>query len=175
MWMNEYEVEDATRRFDDDDTPNLARGARILARLVAWTNRNSDGWPYWQKPHKAASKLQDHLHEATTAYYRGASIADLSDTELNVALRPVKAFLTRQGVDHDTILQEPPPPPTLSSQDGPARGISEFRVHLGPDGSLSITWQPPGEEARDAAILDRESTLSKMLTAILIDVLAGHR
>jgi hypothetical protein len=106
MWMNEWEVEDAVERFTDE-TPNLHRGVGILSRLMRWTNNNSDGWPYWQKPSNAAGKLMDHLHAAMRSY----AVKDITEAELKKALSPIKAFLTKQGVDHALILEEPPPAP----------------------------------------------------------------
>lgn len=107
-WINEYEVEEVAEKFHDaDETPNLHRGAQILLRLMRWTNNNSDGWPYWQKPANAASKLMDLLH----AHRRDWAVVDISTQELTKALSPIKAFLTKQGVDHALILDDPPPPP----------------------------------------------------------------
>lgn len=103
MWMNEYEVESAIRLFDDPDTPNLYAAAESLAQLVEWTNSNSDGWPYWPKPAKAATRLMDLLQMAQRQAYNG-TLRDASAADLTTALRPVKAFLTRQGVDSATVL-----------------------------------------------------------------------
>jgi hypothetical protein len=100
--MNRWDVDEAAERFTDE-TPNLQRGARVLVRLVNWTDSNSDGWPYWQKPSNAASKLMEHLESAKRTY----EPTDLTDAELTKALTPIKAFLTKQGVDHALILTEP--------------------------------------------------------------------
>ena len=109
MWMNEYDVDEAVRLFDANEVPNLARGATTLANLVRWTNSNSDGWPYWSKPSNAAKSLQTMLSDRTYAARfghdrQGRPLSDVTKPELDKALRPVKAFLTRQGVDHDMIL-----------------------------------------------------------------------
>lgn len=121
MWMNEWEVEDLQRRFDDD-TPNLCNAAQILGRLVDWTNNNSDGWAYWQKPSNAASSLMDALRQKERDQREDGCVAregkvvkftDLTDAELKQVLRPIKAFLTRQKVEHNTILEPPPPPPPV--------------------------------------------------------------
>jgi hypothetical protein len=115
MWMNEHDVEDAVLRYSDTDTPNLLAGAQILARLVRWTNRNSDGWPYWSKPGNAAKRLMDVLRENEYAARfghdrNGEPLTDITRADLQRALRPIKAFLTRQGVPHDAVLVEPPKP-----------------------------------------------------------------
>ena len=112
MWMNEHEVAEARNLFDPEDTPNLAQGAWVLGNLVAWTNRNSDGWPYWPKPSRAANSLMDllraHTYAARFGHYQGTAdeLHDVTEAELAKALRPIKAFLTRQGV-RDTALVLP--------------------------------------------------------------------
>jgi hypothetical protein len=63
-YLNEHEAEDCERVFTHfNDTPNLAAGARIIVELIAWTNLCSDGWAYWQKPRKAATRLVDVLDD----------------------------------------------------------------------------------------------------------------
>ena len=99
MFMNEYEIEDALRRFEPTETPNLATAAAALARLCLWTNRNSDGWPYWSKPIRASAKLQTLINSVDRF-----DPVDASDKELRAALSPIKAFLTRQGVDHSLVI-----------------------------------------------------------------------
>ncbi|HVQ18698.1 MAG TPA: hypothetical protein VMT27_06640 [Actinomycetes bacterium] len=109
-WMNEYEVGEATARLREqkDEVPNLAQGAWVLNNLVDWTNRNSDGWPYWPKPARAANSLMVMLENRSYAIRfghdrKGAPLADLTDAELALALRPIKAFLTRQGTDCSVV------------------------------------------------------------------------
>jgi hypothetical protein len=109
MWMNEYEVEEALARFDEEQTPNLYKGAVQLERLVAWVNSNSDGWPYWNPPARAANRLMERLHEADIENRRGREVTDLTDAELKTLLRPVKTFLTKRGEDAEKILNPPPP------------------------------------------------------------------
>lgn len=106
LFMSEYEVEETLHIFDGPATPNLAAGAMALARLVEWTNRNSDGWPYWPKPSRAAKSLMEALEAARKQYYAGREVEDISAAELARVLRPIKAFLTRQGASHD-VLKEP--------------------------------------------------------------------
>jgi hypothetical protein len=105
-WMNGAEVEEAAERFDAEDTPNLFRGARILERLMDWTDSNSDGWPYWQKPANAANKLMDLIHAANRF-----DPQDITEAQLKAALSPIKAFLTKHGVEHSKVLDPPPPAP----------------------------------------------------------------
>lgn len=101
-WLNEWDIELAVERWED--YPNLGTGARALDALAAWTNGNSDGWPYWAKPARASARLMGLLAAKETEYRQGGSVADLSDSELSQVLRPIKAFLTRQGADWRTIL-----------------------------------------------------------------------
>lgn len=95
MWMNEWEVRDQPDRFDAETHPNAERGARILLNLLVWVNNNSDGWPYWSKPTRAADRLMDLLRKTDA----GCSGADVTAEELAYALRPIKSFLTKHGVD----------------------------------------------------------------------------
>lgn len=103
MWMNEYDIEDALRLTATLELPVARRGAEILSRLKDWTNGNSDGWPYWGKPAKAADKLMTALQSAIDASRRGDDV-DVTEAQLKTALTPIKAFLTRQGVEHSKIL-----------------------------------------------------------------------
>lgn len=104
-WMNEYDVEQAVARFSGNpETPNLGYASEVLVRLVGWTNSNSDGWPYWRKPAKAASRLMEALQQASGEYFRGARVTDLPDADLKRALTPVKSFLTRENVPHPEVL-----------------------------------------------------------------------
>ena len=96
--MNEYDIEDAVRRFRSD-TPNLQRAALVLARLMGWTNSCSDGWQYWRKPKQSARKLMALVEDATRNHWRGNEDGDITDAQLKAALTPIKAFLTRHGVN----------------------------------------------------------------------------
>lgn len=102
-WMNEGEIEQMLTRFDEDT--NLIQGARILYRLMRWTNYNSDGWPYWQKPSRAASKLTELLQTADRRLYRDRDFSDVEFKELQKTLTPIKSFLTRQGVAHSEVFE----------------------------------------------------------------------
>lgn len=108
MWMNRYEIADA-QSVDAETLPNAARAARILDRLVEWTDQNSDGWPYWSKPSKAADKLMTALKAAMDSRFRHPYDVDITDAVLKGALTPIKSFLTKQGVDHALILDDPAP------------------------------------------------------------------
>lgn len=102
MWMNEYEIEDALRLTAYFELPVARRAAEILSKLKDWTNDNSDGWPYWTKPSKAADKLMTALQVSIQAS-RQQDDKDMTATELRAALTPVKSFLTRHGVNFTDI------------------------------------------------------------------------
>lgn len=98
-WMNEYEIEEAVERFTHvPDCPNLLAGAETLHRLVRWTNRNSDGWPYWQKPGNAAKALMDLLTTADRFDPQDCTEADLKRT-----YTPIKSFLTRHAATRNGV------------------------------------------------------------------------
>lgn len=102
--MNEYEIEDALRWFDEDDQPNLIHAARVLYRLMRWTNGCSDGWQYWRKPKQAATKLQA-LVLAGREVNRGnyGYLTDVTEKELKAAFTPIKSLLTKQGAAHSEV------------------------------------------------------------------------
>lgn len=106
MFMNEYDIEESLRFTAYNELPNLRKGAEVLSNLKDWTNSHSDGWPYWPKPARAASRLMEALQEATRSHYRGREVKDLTDAELTAALRPIKSFLTRQDVKHTEVFKE---------------------------------------------------------------------
>lgn len=102
MWMNEYDIEDAVRQFRGD--PVLGAGAQTLANLVEWTNANSDGWPYWQKPARAADRLMSLIQDEQRALRGGPALDEVAVKALyKKALVPIKAFRTRQGADFAII------------------------------------------------------------------------
>lgn len=107
MWMNEYEVEEILSRtaHEAGEVPNLYTGARVLHALMEWTNANSDGWPYWNKPSSAAGRLMEVFHDyqypLRFGHDRdGQPLADLPQDELKRLLAPIKSFLTKQGIDY---------------------------------------------------------------------------
>ncbi len=109
LFMNEHEVEETVLRIDPDETPNLAAGAAVLSALVDWTDSNSDGWPYWSKPSRAARNLMEVLYEKDYAIrfghdQEGQPLTDVSMADLTKALRPIKTFLTTQGVNWNADL-----------------------------------------------------------------------
>jgi hypothetical protein len=68
MFMNEHEIADAAERYRDH--PILGPATRTLRNLAEWTNENSDGWPYWSKPIRAAARLQEMITRDGTHRYR---------------------------------------------------------------------------------------------------------
>lgn len=104
MQMNDYDVEETAEFLEQygEDTPNLQEASKVLLRLMRWTNRNSDGWAYWAKPSKAAARLEGLLANVRHDYIRD-ELTDATPAELSAAYRPIKAFLTRQDVDHTEV------------------------------------------------------------------------
>jgi hypothetical protein len=94
LYMNEYEIHDAQGRYRDHEI--LGPATRTLAELADWTNRNSDGWPYWAKPCRAAAKLQE-LIGTTRTYIDDPYRDDATLDALKRAYRPIRSFATRHG------------------------------------------------------------------------------
>jgi hypothetical protein len=102
--MNEYEVEEALRWFDEEDQANLIYAARVLYRLMRWTNSCSDGWPYWQKPRRASAKLQALVQAGREKNRRNyGDLEDCTEAEMKAAFTPIKSFLTRIGTAHSEV------------------------------------------------------------------------
>lgn len=101
-YMNEYDIDSAWRRHGYH--PVLGPAVQTLANLVEWTNRNSDGWAYWPKPCRAAARLQELIErDGTSRYLFDDERLDATPEEYRAALRPIKAFRTRQGADFEII------------------------------------------------------------------------
>ena len=98
MFMNEYEVEETVLLAARYELPQAMEAAMTLTRLVNWANRNSDGWCYWPKPCRAAKGLQELLSGMDRF-----DPDDLDPADVRRAYGPIKAFLTRQGVDHGKV------------------------------------------------------------------------
>jgi hypothetical protein len=104
-YLNDYEAADAERLFTISGlTPNLTHAARIICELISWTDSNSDGWPYWAKPRNAAAALIMLVGGSRREMLSGRRVEDISEDDLNRALRPLKAFLTKQKVDWNADL-----------------------------------------------------------------------
>ena len=102
--MNDYDLDNAARRYDPNAVPNRANLTKVVSRLMAWTNQNSDGWAYWPKPVRAAARAMELIESTTNPENERREREDASDAETVSALRPIKSFLTRMGVDHSTII-----------------------------------------------------------------------
>jgi hypothetical protein len=94
LFMNTYEIDEAVQQWRQH--PVLGPAARTLRNLSDWADGNSDGWAYWPKPCRAATKLQEML-QREDRWTPPAATAE----ELKAALKPIKAFRTRQGADFE--------------------------------------------------------------------------
>lgn len=104
-FMNEFDLENALGRFSSIDTPHRAALAETVYNLSEWANRNSDGWAYWPKPVRAAAKAMEEIDPTTWADEEKMLAEDCTKAEYTAALRPIKAFLTKQGVAHEGIIR----------------------------------------------------------------------
>lgn len=96
--MNDHDIQDAVFRFGLC-APNRAHVARVVRNLSMWANENSDGWAYWPKPARAAAKAMEQIQSTTSMENVLQEQKDLTRAEALTAVRPIRAFLTRQGVD----------------------------------------------------------------------------
>lgn len=103
-FMNTYDIERAVRLYDPSVTPNRAYLARVVSALEDYANENSDGWHMWPKPANACRKAFELLDGGTFPDEVRRMEEDATDAEVKAALSPIKAFLTRQGVRHESVL-----------------------------------------------------------------------
>jgi hypothetical protein len=96
-FMNRWEVEDAVEMYADH--PILGPATQTLDNLMRWTDSHSDGWAYWPKPVRAAARLMELIENDKAATYRGGLIPEVTIGQYKAALRPIKAFRTRQNAD----------------------------------------------------------------------------
>lgn len=96
--MNEYDIEEARARFTRAAKPNRLALAIVVDRLAEWTNEHSDGWAYWSKPRTAAARAMALIESRTNREREEQERTDVTDAEVAAAIRPIKAFLTREKV-----------------------------------------------------------------------------
>jgi hypothetical protein len=101
MFMNEYDLAQARSRFTRATTPNRLALVLVVDHLREWADENSDGWAYWPKPCRAAERAMSLIESRTNAENRERELTDITDAEMQAAVRPIKAFLTRQKVTAD--------------------------------------------------------------------------
>jgi hypothetical protein len=85
MYMNDYEIERAVRRYEGH--PVLGKATAFLLAFMHEVNAHSDGWAYWRPPVESAKKLMMLIQSPDTA----------SEAALKKAIAPIKAFYTRRG------------------------------------------------------------------------------
>jgi len=101
--MNDYDLAFARQRFIRASKPNRLGLVIMVERLAEWADENSDGWAYWSKPRQAAQSAIAHIESRTNRENDQQERYDISDRDLELAVRPVKAFLTRQKVPADRV------------------------------------------------------------------------
>lgn len=106
-YMNDYDIARAVRRYSSTyGTPRRLSAALTVEALAEWANRNSDGWCYWPKPVRSAARLFEILEgDGTNDALDHRIEVDATEAELAAALRPVKSFLTRHGIDHAEVIR----------------------------------------------------------------------
>lgn len=101
-YMNAWDIQRSLDRYQDH--PILGPATRTLSNLAEWTNENSDGWAYWPKPCRAAARLMEIIERDGTSRYIFDNVRDdVTAAEYAKALRPIKAFRTRQSADFEIV------------------------------------------------------------------------
>lgn len=98
LFMNDWDLQQARRRFTQDTVPNRLALVMVVDNLREWANENSDGWAYWPLPCRAAKNAMELIQSTAYPEYERRQHEDITDEEMHAAVRPIKAFLTRQKV-----------------------------------------------------------------------------
>jgi hypothetical protein len=106
--MNQYDIRHARNRYALH--PVLGPATATLCHLERAANENSDGWHSWPKPARSAEKLMALIEGDEHPGGRSGAMfdptrADATVEKLRTALRPIKAFRTRSGLEFD--IEEP--------------------------------------------------------------------
>lgn len=101
LYMNDYDLQRARSRFTRATTPNRLALAIVVDNLREWADYHSDGWAYWPKPCRAAKAAMLLIESRTNRENDEQEAHDITDAEMFAAVRPIKAFLTREHVTPD--------------------------------------------------------------------------
>ena len=101
IFMNEFDRTGAIHRFTRASKPNRLALALVVDNLATWADNHSDGFAYWPKPARAAQSAMRLIVSTTRVENDRQEREDITDAELAAAVRPIKAFLTRQRVPAD--------------------------------------------------------------------------
>lgn len=95
LFMNEMDIEDAVINYREH--PVVGQASRFLSRFAEMINQNSDGWPYWRQPVKAAEQLMSMIESHRVAL-REHRPSPATPEAFKKALRPIKAFCTKHNL-----------------------------------------------------------------------------
>lgn len=96
LYMNDYDIQSAKAWAESEGWTVTLDAIATLERLVEWTNTHSDGWAYWPKPARAANQLMQRIQEQERKARSSGPKYDMTYLDRDVALRPIKSFITRQ-------------------------------------------------------------------------------
>lgn len=103
-YMNDYDLDRAERVARRNGWENRGAVVGAVSNLKGWADANSDGWAYWLKPRRAALRAMEAITgDGTNA---ADDRPDMTRAEVTAVIRPIRAFLTRQGVDATHILHD---------------------------------------------------------------------
>jgi hypothetical protein len=101
-YLNASEMDQAVSRFIKATKPNRLALALVVRNLAEWADEHSDGWAYWQAPRRAANEAMGHIESTTNAANVRQDTHDITDEQMRAAVKPIRAFLTRQRVSVET-------------------------------------------------------------------------
>jgi len=97
LFMNGFDLTHASSSFTRAGTPNRLALAFVVDNLREWADDHSDGWAFWPAPTRAAKQAMTLIQSTTNAANNEQEAHDITDAQMMAAVKPIKAFLTRQG------------------------------------------------------------------------------
>ena len=95
MWMNQSDIEIAVKQCVVH--PVLGPATRFLKALMDSVNEQSDGWPYWRAPSKAAEKLMQLIKDNTGGMWYPQSATSLTLKDVVKTIIPIKRMASAQS------------------------------------------------------------------------------
>lgn len=96
-FMSDTDLLFAQTRFIRANKPNRLALVLVVDHLRKWADSVSDGWHSWPKPCRAAEQAIRLIESTTNRANDEQEREDITDAQMQAAVRPIKSFLTRMA------------------------------------------------------------------------------
>jgi hypothetical protein len=94
MWMNRSDIEIAVEQCAEH--PVLGPATRFLKALMESVDNQSDGWPVWPAPSKAATALQQLIKDNTGGMWHPQSGTSVTLKDVLKTIGPIRVMARTQ-------------------------------------------------------------------------------